>query len=61
MWGCQMGQADSKIERQNTIKPIERVDGLMFDSKFNYEDFTENKTDNRNYLNDVGLPEGFIV
>ena len=56
-----MGQADSKIERQNTIKPIERVDGLMFDSKFNYEDFTENKTDNRNYLNDVGLPEGFIV
>ena len=33
----------------------------MFDSTFNYDDFTESKTDNRNYLNDVGFPEGFIV
>ncbi|WP_157869923.1 hypothetical protein [Paracholeplasma brassicae] len=46
-------------EKQFIINQSELLEGIAFDSKFYYEDFTESETNNRGYLNDVGLPEGF--
>lgn len=48
-------------ENQYINNQAEMVDGITFDSKFYYEDFKENDRNNRNYLSDVGLPEGFSI
>lgn len=46
-------------EKQYVNNQSELVDRITFDSKFYYEDFKESEINNRNYLSDVGLPEGF--